>query len=121
MEQKEIKKLCKERGIVYKGDFVESLTEEEFKNGTAKFNLTAPDGRDVEGIWCWLAPEDREKYEDDNFYGEINVILCNDPLNYYGILFWGCEVEITCRGIDRPVISKNYIENVLLPIINGER
>lgn len=32
MEQEEIKKLCKKRGIVYKGDFVESLTEEEFKN-----------------------------------------------------------------------------------------
>ena len=29
----EIKKLFKERGMVYKGDFIESLSEEEFKAG----------------------------------------------------------------------------------------
>ena len=89
MEQEEIKKLCEERDITYKGDFIESLTEEEFKSGTAKLNLTAPDGGDVDGIWCWITPEDREKYDDDNFYGDIK--------------------------------SKNYIKNMLLPIIKRDR
>ena len=75
MEQEEIKKLCKERGIMYKGDFIESLTEEEFKNGTAKFNLTAPDGRDVEGIWCYLTPEDREKYDESMLFYAMTLLI----------------------------------------------
>lgn len=62
-----------------------------------------------------------EYFMDDNFYGEIKAVLCNNPINYFGILFWGCEIPIICQGEDRPILSEDYIKNVLLPIVNKQK
>ena len=37
----EIKKLFKERGMAYKGDLIESLSEEEFRTGCIKLMMRA--------------------------------------------------------------------------------
>ena len=61
----EIKKLFKERGMVYKGDFIESLSEEEFKAGCIKFYIPPEDADGCgESIWGWVTPEDKKKYND---------------------------------------------------------
>ncbi len=64
-----------------------------------------------------MSPEDKEKYDNDNFYGEIKAVLCNDPLSWDGILFWGCEVNVKCNGSLRPVVSFDYITNILRPAL----
>lgn len=121
----EIKKLFKERGMVYKGDFIESLSEEEFKAGCIKFYIPPEETYGVDGFGentCgWATPEDKEKYNDDGFYGEIKAILTNQPLNYYDALTWGCEVVLKCNGTDRPELSNDFIRNILQPIIDKER
>lgn len=118
----EIKKLFKERGMAYKGDLIESLSEEEFRAGCIKFYIP-PEDDDAcgESIWGWTTPEDKEKYNDDDFYGEIKAILTNQPLNYCGALAWGCEVILKCNGADRPDLSNDFIRNILQPIIDKER
>ena len=63
--------------------------------------------------WGWVSPEDKERYNDDSFTGEIAVILCNQPLNFYGLFFWGTELVIKCNGSSRPVLSDRWMnENV---------
>ena len=52
---------------------------------------------------------------------KIKAVLCNNPINYFGILFWGCEIPIICQGEDRPILSEDYIKNVLLPIANKQK
>lgn len=108
--------------MAYKGDLIESLSEEEFRAGCIKFYIP-PEDDDAcgESIWGWTTPEDKEKYNDDDFYGEIKAILTNQPLNYCGALAWGCEVVLKCNGADRPDLSNDFIENVLQPIMNKER
>lgn len=69
----------------------------------------------------WVTPKDKEKYNDNGFYGEIKAILTNQPLNYCGALDWGCEVVLKCNGADRPELSDDFIRNILQPIINKER
>lgn len=109
-----IKEIHEIRGLSYKADFLESLSEEEFMSGMIKFNI--PDEDEVgetnngEGVWGWIAREDREKYNDDNFKGDIKVILANTPLNFFGIFFWGTELEITCNGKERPVLSFEWVK-----------
>ena len=44
----EIKKLFKERGLAYKGDLIESLSEEEFRTGCIKFYIP-PEDDDARG------------------------------------------------------------------------
>lgn len=117
MEEKSVKELLEERGMVYKGEFIESLSEDEFNKGMIKFNI--PDKREIggtingEGVWGWISPEDKEKYIDDSFEGELKCILCNHPINFYGYLFWGTEVVIKCNGSRRPVLSSDWVrENI---------
>lgn len=98
--------------LTYKGDFIEKLTEEEFKAGCIKFNIPNEDdiySSNGEGVWGWVAPEDKEKYNDDTFYGTMKAILCNQPLNYSGVLSWGMEVEIFCRGDMRPTLNPDWV------------
>ena len=122
MYKEDIKKLCEERGIIYKADFMDGLSEKQFDEGCIKLYIPADgNGGCGEGIWGWITPEDKKKYMDDNFYGEIKSVLCNNPINYFGILFWGCEIPIICQGKDRPILSEDYIKNVLLPIVNKQK
>lgn len=102
--------------IINKGEFIESLTEEEFKAGTMKFNI--PDEEDIystngEGVWGWVTPEDKEKYYDDNYHGELVAILLNQPLNYFGRLNWGDEVKLKCHGDRRPTLDPDWVKENL--------
>lgn len=120
MTNLEVKELCESRGLVYKGDFLETLSEEELNAGYMKFNI--PDEDNIhslngEGVWGWMTKEDEELYNDDNYHGKAKAILCNDPLNYMGVLFWGCEVELVCHGDCRPTLSPEWIKEKLHPIM----
>lgn len=98
MDKEDIKKLCEERGIIYKADFMDGLSEKQFDEGCIKLYIPADgNGGCGEGIWGWITPEDKEKYMDDNFYGEIKAVLCNDPINYFGILFWVVKSRLFVR------------------------
>lgn len=122
MDKKDIERLCEQNGITYKADFMETLTEEQFNEGIIKLYIPSDSSDGCgEGIQGWISPEDKKKYEDDNFTGKIKAILCNQPINYFGILFWGCEIPITCRGADRPVLSLDFINNVLKPIVSKSK
>ena len=102
--------------MINKGNFIESLTKEEFDKGSIKFNI--PDEEDIyspngEGVWGWVAPEDKAKYHDDKYTGELIAILLNTPLNYFGMLNWGDEVKLKCHGANRPTLDPNWVKENL--------
>lgn len=113
MEKQEVLKLHEYRGLISKIEFLEGLSETEFNEGMIKFNI--PDITRIgqtnngEGVWGWISPTDKISYENNGFQGEIKAILCNTPLNFFGILFWGTEVVIKCNGSSRPVISYEWV------------
>ena len=99
-----------------KGKFIESLSKEQFNSGSVQFNI--PDEKNIysgngEGVWGWLTPEDIEKYNDDNYHGELVAILLNQPFNYYGRLNWGDEVKIICHGKNRPTLAPDWVKEYL--------
>ena len=117
MEEKDIQELCKNRGLPYKADFLSQLTDDELNAGYIKFNIPDIDRLDSlngEGVWGWVTPEEKEKYNDDSYCGEITAILCNMPLNFFGILFLGSEVVLQCHGENRPTISASWLQNNIL-------
>lgn len=113
----EVELLCNERGLPYKGKFLEGLSQEELDAGYMKFNIPDVDNLDSlngEGVWGWMKPEDKVKYQDDKFYGELTAILCDYPLNFCGILWCGSEVVVQCHGNNRPTLSKRWVEEKIL-------
>lgn len=118
MKKHEVIKLHNERGLVSKIDFLETLPKEVFEGNVIKFNIPSADKigktNNGEGVWGWVSVEDKSKHDDDEFRGEIPAILCNTPMNFGGILFWGTEVLIKCNGNMRPVISSDWVENNIL-------
>lgn len=56
-----------------------------------------------------------DESENERVCQEINID------ESFGILFWGCEIPIICQGEDRPILSEDYIKNVLLPIVNKQK
>ncbi len=116
MTEMEMKKLIESRGMTYKGDWFGNLPEEEKDAGYIKFNIPdedKPNSLNGEGVWGWVTPEDKEKYNDDNCHDVIKAILCNSPLNYMGILFWGMEVEIKCHGDSRPTLNPEWVKKYI--------
>lgn len=102
--------------IINKGKYIESMSEEEFNAGTMKFNIPDEDNiyaSNGEGVWGWIAPQDKEKYKDDNYHGELMAILLNQPLNYFGKLNWGDEVKLRCHGGDRPTLDPDWVKEYL--------
>lgn len=102
--------------ITNRGDFIESLSKEQFDSGLVRFQI--PDDEDpslggTERVWGWATSEDKEKYDDDSYYGELTVILLNTPLNYYGKLAWGDEVRVMCRGECVPILDHDWIKENL--------
>ena len=97
--------------------FIESLTEEQFKAGCIKFNIPDEDrieSKNGEGVWGWVTPEDKAKYNDDTFCGKMKAILLNVPLNYFPRLKWGTEVVIKCHGPNRPTLDPKWVHEELL-------
>ena len=41
MDKEDIKKLCEERGIIYKADFMDGLSEKQFDEGCIKLYIPA--------------------------------------------------------------------------------
>ena len=103
--------------IENKGLFIESLSEEDFNAGLIKFNIPNEDNihsTNGEGVWGWATAEDKEKYNDDSFNGNITAILLNQPLNYHERLNWGDEVVLQCHGDKRPTIDPDGVmENLM--------
>lgn len=101
--------------IINKGEFIKSLSEEQFNSGLIKFNI--PDEDDIysdngEGVWGWVSQSDKNKYNNDDYHGIITAILLNDPLNYYGRLSWGDEVKLKCHGDDRPTLDPDWVKEI---------
>lgn len=103
--------------LVNKTEFMNSLTEEELHSGYIKFNIPN-DGSGhrfaSEGIWGWVTPENKKKYNDDTCFEKITAILCNDPLNFANRLKLFDEVVIQCMGKERPVLDNDFIHEYLL-------
>lgn len=52
VDKEDIKKLCEERGIIYKADFMDGLSEKQFDEGCIKLYIPADgNGGCGEGIW----------------------------------------------------------------------
>lgn len=73
--------------------------------GHCKVNLVHPDGMN-EGIWAVpLTAEDRKLIDDDDSNGDlVKVLLCNQPLGWYGRA-WGDEVTAMTQGDCRPIAN----------------
>lgn len=105
--------------MVYKGDFIESLTQEQFNAGTIKFNIPDEEHLDSlngEGVWGWVSSEDKEKYNDDRYRGKLTAILLNTPINYFGVLVWGTEVVLQCHGSRRPTLDPEWVKEYLFGV-----
>ena len=116
MNINEVKNLVESRNVIYKGEFLQQLSEKEFNNGIRKVNLQEIDNLDRlngEGVWAWLDEEGRKEY-DSNSNKIIKAILVNSPLEYMGILFWGSEIEIRCNYGNRPNLSKEWVVEKIL-------
>lgn len=106
-----------------KGEFLKSLSQEELNNGCVLFDLPSrydiklKKGKRVtsnESIWGWVNAEDKKKYHDDGFYGEITAILLNDPLtDLEHLLYKGIEVKLQCRGPVRPILSSYWLNKYI--------
>lgn len=102
--------------LVNKGDYFEALTKQQQEEGYIKFNIPDEDKIDSlngEGVWGWVTPEDKDKYNDDNYHGKITAILLNTPLNYFGVLTWGTEVVLQCHGESRPTLDSEWVKENL--------
>ena len=99
--------------IIDRSDVLNNMSEEELKAGYIKFNIPScddPTSLNGEGVWGWLEPEDKVKYSDDAFTGKVKAILCNTPIEYYGLLYYGAEVQLVCHGDKRPTLDPEWIE-----------
>lgn len=113
----EISELCEKRGLPYKGKFLMGLHQEKFEKGTIKFNIPDSvnlDSTNGEGVWGWVDEEGYDKYRRDDYHGQLTVILCNAPLTYSGILFWGSEVVVDCHGENRPTLSPEWVKRNII-------
>lgn len=102
--------------LVNKGDYFESLTRQQQEEGYIKFNIPDEDkieSLNGEGVWGWVNPVDKDKYNDDNYRGKITAILLNTPLNYFGVLTWGTEVVLQCHGESRPTVDPEWVKEYL--------
>lgn len=109
---KTAKEITERMGLTWKGDFIESLSDIERDAGYIKFNIPNPDtprNLNGEGVWGWVPPEDKLKYDDDSFTGKLTVILCNDPIYYSGTLFAGQELVVRCNGENRPILDPDWV------------
>lgn len=117
MDMQEVKELVESRGMVYKGEFLSNVTEEEFSKGMRKVNLPEIDDLDSpngEGVWVYVQPEDRDLYDGYSKGNIINVILANTSLYYPDIIFWGSEVPVRLNGTSRPTLSKEWVTEKIL-------
>ena len=96
---------------------MEKMNEVDRNSGFVKFNI--PDPEDIEcengeGVWGWVDTESKKKYNDDSFFGKIEAILCNNPLNYYGILVQGIKVILKCNGPARPILDPEWVKAMII-------
>ena len=117
MDMYEVKNLVESRGMVYKGEFLQQLSKDEFNDGMRKVNLQEIDNLDDlngEGVWVWIPEKDRKEYDSNSSNKVIKVILANNPIRYMGILFWGSELEMKCNYNFRPTLSKEWVTEKIL-------
>lgn len=113
--------------IVNKGDFIESIPEEELMS--VSFRCEIPPIEDIyrgygdETLWVYLSEENREKYNDKKYTGTIMGILLNQPINYIGRLEWGDEVRLKCLGgYKLPILDPEWvIEEGLVGLVEAPK
>ena len=102
--------------IINKEDFLRTLTEEQLNVGYLKFNIPDEDNPTYlngEVVWGWATPDEKRKYDDDNYNGKITAILMDQPIEYYGRLNWGDEVILQCHGDKRPTLDPEWVKENL--------
>ena len=102
--------------VINKSEFIKSLSKEQFNAGLIKFNIPDEDNihsNNGEGVWGWVISEDKKKYDNDKYHGELVAILLNQPLNYFGRLKWGDEVKLKCHGENRPTLDPDWVKENL--------
>lgn len=104
-------------GLTYRGEEVEAMPDDVRRGRWIKFNIQDeenPDSINGEGVFgLCLSDEDKAKYYDDEYTGNLTVILGNDPLNYAGRLSWGVEVELQCHGPNRPTLAPDFLRRLI--------
>ena len=112
----EVKKCAESIGIEYLGEELDGMSENDLKVGYIKFNIPNKpydtDGNG-EGVWGWVDPETKQRYEDDSYNGQIQAILCNNPFTDYGVLRWGMLVQLKCHGPYRPSLDMEWLDNII--------
>lgn len=92
------------------------LTEEEAANGYFKFCIPGRKNDEIgsEGVWGWADTENKALHDDDNYFGTMTAVLDNDPFMLYtDVLCAGMEVQLKCRGTQRPVLDVEWLEERL--------
>lgn len=102
--------------ISNKAEYLSMLDSETLERGYIKFNILAQNSNCYpEGVWGWVTPEAKLKYQDDSFMGKIIAILCNDPIfNYRGDIVYGDEVVLQCNGKLRAYLDPEWIKKYLV-------
>ena len=100
--------------IINRASFMHSLNNRQREDGYIKFNIP-PEHPSAypEGVWGWVSGEDKKKYQNNSFCGKITAILCNNPLNYCGLLEYGSEVVIKCNGEYRAELDPAWMRKYL--------
>lgn len=99
-----------------KTDFLRALSTEEFDRGCIKFNIpdeNTPDALNGEGVWGWVTPEDKTRYNDDTYTGKISAILLTRPIACPDLLRWGAECVLQCHGQNRPTLDPEWVKEYL--------
>ncbi len=95
-------------------------SQEELLSGYTMINIIN-DGQEFpfvsEGVWVWITPEDKKKYNDDTYTGKLKGILCNNPILYGVLLHFGIEVQIECKGDKRGELDAEWINSIIKKIM----
>lgn len=95
--------------IKNKGDYIESLSEENLNKGLVKLYIPDPDSVvSGESIWGYLEPNKYSATDED-----VKIILLNDSFCYLGLLHWGDEI-LCKRKRDSYILDVDWINNCIL-------
>lgn len=101
--------------IKNKGDYIESLSEENLNRGLVKIHIPDPDAVvNGEDVWGYLGP--REKLSTKR---KFKIILLNNSFCYLGFLHWGDEILCKRKG-DSYTLDVDWINNCILNHRNDE-
>ncbi|WP_297489051.1 hypothetical protein [uncultured Cetobacterium sp.] len=72
----------------------------------SKFN-----SKNGEGMWCCgITEDDRNKLNDDNYFGLATVVILNDCFEHLTDLLYLDVIDVQCNGSKRATITKEFFD-----------